>query len=74
MKDSEADIAIGVLNKLIDQELEAVGRRDKVWQYPLRRLRPDPTTTPTSTPGTRSGRRSPQPWMKGMRESVPAAA
>ena len=24
MKDSEADIAIGVLNKLIDQELEAV--------------------------------------------------
>ena len=27
MKDSEADIAIGVLNKLIDQELEAVRAR-----------------------------------------------
>lgn len=36
MKDSEADIAIGVLNKLIDQELEAAraGRlRDMLQRY-----------------------------------------
>lgn len=35
MKDSEADIAIGVLNKLIDQELEAVRAGQRYGNKPL---------------------------------------
>lgn len=35
MKDSEADIAIGVLNKLIDQELEAVRAATRDGNTPL---------------------------------------
>lgn len=42
MKDSEADIAIGVLNKLIDQELEAVRAATRDGNTPFVG-RPDPT-------------------------------
>ena len=35
MKDSEADIAIGVLNKLIDQELAAVRAASRDGNQPL---------------------------------------
>ena len=66
MRNSDADIAIDVLNKLIDQELEAVRAATRDGNTPFGGYaRPD--TTPSSTPGTRSGRRSPQPWMKGVR-------
>lgn len=54
MKDSEADIAIGVLNKLIDQELEAVRAATRDGNTPFVAT-PRPDTTPSSTPGTRSG-------------------
>lgn len=66
MKDSEADIAIGVLNKLIDQELEAVRAATRDGNTPFVGYA-QTRHTPSSTPGTRSGRRSPQPWMKGVR-------
>lgn len=66
MKDSEADIAIGVLNKLIDQELEAVRAATR-----------DGNTPFVGYAQTRHNaflyardeirRRSPQPWMKGVR-------
>ena len=46
MKDGEADIAIGVLNKLIDQELEAVraATRDGIEHISLGEQRIDTAT------------------------------
>lgn len=74
MKDSEADIAIGVLNKLIDQELEAVRAATRDGNTPLRRLRPDPTQRlPLRQGRDQEGARRSRGG-KGCGESVPAAA
>lgn len=66
MRNSDADIAIDVLNKLIAQELEAASAGMRLAIDPSRKVRRF-DTTPISMPGTRFGRRSPMPWMSGTR-------
>ena len=63
MRDSDADIAINTLNKLITQELKA--EVVKAIGPSRNARRPDPTPMPS--PGTRSKRRSLMPWRSGMR-------
>ena len=68
MKDSEADIAIDVLNKLIAQELEAVERRDMRFgnTTPSTESASDSIPRLHQCQGQDSGRRSPMPWRSGM--------
>ncbi len=66
MRNSEADIAINTLNKLIAQEYEAASA-GMVMAIDLLRKARRFDTTPISMPGTRFGRRSPMPWMSGTR-------
>ena len=66
MRNSDADIAINTLNKLIAQEYEAASAGMRYGNRSLEKARRF-DTTPISMPGTRFGRRSPMPWMSGTR-------
>lgn len=65
MRDSDADIAIDVLNKLIDWNSRPRAPECVTGTESSRNARRH-DTTPTPSPEMRSGRRSPMPWRSGM--------